>query len=253
MKTNVSLEKAKELKEKGKYEESLQLLENLLNQHRDNVSIKKALIETLFSYGGYLNDEMVLEYEKAKISFERIIEIEPNNYRAMYNLGIAHFNLEENEKALNLFKKALIYNPDYEYCYYNIGLIHESEKHFEEALECYEKALSIDENFVYAVQAKKSVRDVLDFIKREQAKVVEDKSKGNKREKDIDFKKLKSLLNVSRKVRIDMIRMILGLSENEILTLVIEWCKNYGFEIDGDFLLINKESLPLLIKEIEEK
>lgn len=36
--------------------------------------------------------------------FKRIIEIDPTNYRAHYNLGIAYFNLNEIKKAKECYE-----------------------------------------------------------------------------------------------------------------------------------------------------
>ncbi|MHA1688421.1 MAG: tetratricopeptide repeat protein [Promethearchaeota archaeon] len=164
MNVDESLEKAKSYKEEGKYEEAIGLLEQLQKNNPTNTNIHKQLIDTLFSYGNYLNDEFVLEYEKAEKIFKKILNMEPENYRALYYLGVVYFNLNENDKAMDKFQEALKIKPDYKYCYYNIGLIYESKNEYEIALEYYKKALKIDKNFVYAAQAKKIMRDLLDEL-----------------------------------------------------------------------------------------
>ncbi|MHA1803144.1 MAG: tetratricopeptide repeat protein [Promethearchaeota archaeon] len=165
MNRDENLEKAKNYKEEGRYEEAIELLEQLQKNDPADTVIYQQLIDTLFSYGNYLNDEYVLEYEKAKKVFKKILKMEPENYRALYNLGVVYFNLNENDKALDKFQQALKIKPNYKYCYYNMGLLHESLNEYEKALEYYEKALSIDKNFVYADQARKMVRDILDELK----------------------------------------------------------------------------------------
>ncbi len=160
------IEKANELKNQEKFEESLKILEELYKNFPNSEKIKKELIVTLFSYGGYLNDEYILEYEKARNIFKKTIEIDPNNYRAHYNLGIAYFNLGEMKKAKNAYKMAIKIKPDYKHCHYNIGLIYEAKGDFEQALHQYEKALKIDPNFTYALQARSQVRNLLDELKK---------------------------------------------------------------------------------------
>ncbi|MFX1411320.1 MAG: tetratricopeptide repeat protein [Promethearchaeota archaeon] len=162
---DVLIKKAKELKIQGKYHESLKILEDLYKNSPHFNRIEKVLIETLFSYGGYLNDEYVLEYKKAKEIFKRIIEIKPNNYRAHYNLGIAYFNLGKLEKAKKAYEVALKIKPEYKHCYYNMGLIYETIGDFEHALLQYEKALKIDPNFTYALQARNDIRNLIDDLK----------------------------------------------------------------------------------------
>jgi len=159
------IEKANELKNKERFEESLKILEDLYRDFPNSEDIKKELIDTLFSYGGYLNDEYILEYEKARNIFKKTIEIDPNNYRAHYNLGIAYFNLGEMKKAKNAYKMAIKIKPDYKHCHYNIGLIYETKGDFKHALNHYEKALKIDPNFTYALHARNQIRKLIDELK----------------------------------------------------------------------------------------
>ncbi|MFX0072929.1 MAG: tetratricopeptide repeat protein [Candidatus Hermodarchaeota archaeon] len=160
------IDKAIKLKKEQKYEEALEILEKLYKEDSTFKEIKNALIEVLLDYGGYLNDEWVLGYDKAIECFKKIIELDPENYRAWYNLGIAYFNLEQPKEALKSYNTALKINPDYMYCYYNVGLLYEIvEKDFEKALAYYEKALSYNENFMYAINARNDVRKKLDLLK----------------------------------------------------------------------------------------
>ena len=159
------LEKAKILRSQEKYEETLKILEHLYENNPESGEIKDILIDTLFNYGGYLNDYYTLEYEKAKQLFERITIISPKNYRAHYNLGIAYFNLGQMENAKKSFKKTLEIKPDYKYCLYNLGLLYEDMEQFEEALNLYEKALEIDSNFTYALTARSQIRKKLDDLR----------------------------------------------------------------------------------------
>lgn len=160
------LEKAKILRSQEKYEETLKILEDLYENKPESGEIKDILIDTLFNYGGYLNDYYTLEYEKAKQLFERITIISPKNYRAHYNLGIAYFNLGQMENAKKSFKKALEIKPDYKYCLYNLGLLYEDMEQYEEALNLYEKALEIDSNFTYALTARSQIRKKLDDLRQ---------------------------------------------------------------------------------------
>ncbi|TFG09135.1 MAG: tetratricopeptide repeat protein [Promethearchaeota archaeon] len=165
------IEEAIKLKKQQKFEEALELLNKIRNEDPNSEEVKKALIKILLDYGGYLNDEMVLGgYDKAIVYFKKIIDLDPNNYRAWYNLGIAYFNIDNPKLALESYKKALEINPDYMYCYYNMGLFFEVvDQDFEKALKYYEKALSYDENFMYALNARNDVRKKLDLLKMDKS------------------------------------------------------------------------------------
>ena len=163
--TKILLEEVRSLKSQEKYKEALKILEGLYENDPNSEEIKKMLINTLFDYGGYLNDYYTMEYEEAKQSFEKITILSPKNYRAYYNLGIAYFNLGQMDNAKNSFEKALTIKPDYKYCLYNLGLIYEDLEQFEEALNYYEQALKIDSNFTYATTARSQIRQKLDDLK----------------------------------------------------------------------------------------
>lgn len=160
------IEQAKVLKKQENFEEALEILDELFKKNPNSEEIKKVLIETLFDYGGYLNDYYTQKYERAIQTFKRIIDLSSNNYRAHYNLGIAYYNLGEMENAKSSFEKALKIKPDYKYCFYNLGLIYEALENYEEALENYEQALKIDPNFTYARVAQSQIRQKLDELKR---------------------------------------------------------------------------------------
>jgi len=171
------------LRNNERFVEAIEVLENSYKKHPESVNIKRNLIETLFIYGGHLNDEFNLDIEKAIGCFKRIIEIEPNNYRALYNLGIAYFNLSQMNNALEAYNKALKIKPDYKYCLYNMGLVHEATNEFKEALKYYEKALEIDPNFSYAVHARYQIRKKLDDLQRDGLEIREQKDRVQENEK----------------------------------------------------------------------
>lgn len=237
------IKKTKELTNQERFEEALEILENIFANNTNSKEVKESLLETLFSYGGYLNDEYTLQYEKAKDMFKRIIEIDPSNYRAHYNLGIANFNIDEIEKAKKCYEEAIRIKPDYKHCLYNIGLIYEREGNLQEALRYYEKALEIDPKFPYATSARSHILSNLDDLKKSS-------DISNQRR---NIERLKSLLEVSKRIRIEMIQTLLNIEKEKLFDLLIDWCKKYQFEIDGDFLNINKETLPDLFKSFDDR
>ncbi len=63
------LEKARLLKNQENFEAALEILDKLYKKYPNSEEVKKSLTETLFAYGGFLNDDYTLEYEKAKLMF----------------------------------------------------------------------------------------------------------------------------------------------------------------------------------------
>jgi len=236
------IEKAKVLVRNEEFEEAVKILEELYQQQPD-VDIKNNLMDALFAYGGYLNDYYVLEYDESINFFKRIIELDSENYRAHYNLGIAYFNLNRFEEALNSYKIALSIKPDHKHVYYNIGLLYEKTEKLDDAIEAYEKALEIDPNYIYAMHSLKVVRQNLDNYMNSKSK--------NQEIKD-NIEKLKSLLSMSKRVRFDMIQEILNVNKETLLQIIINWGKKKYCEIDGDYLIINKESLTQFLEELNQ-
>ncbi len=234
------IEQASKLKEEKKFEEALQILDQLFNLKSKSELVKQHLIETLFEYGALLNDDYEREYEKAAKIFLKTIEIDPNNYRTHYYLGLAYFNLKNFNGAKKEYEKALDLKPKDKFCYYNLGLLYEAEKNYQEAKRYFEKALEIDPQFRYAAQAYSTM------IQAIEATSCEAPSKMSIPEQ------LKSLFKVSTRVRIDTIQDLLGYEKSKLLDVLIAWCERFQFEIDGDFLKINKKKLPEFFKEFFE-
>jgi tetratricopeptide (TPR) repeat protein len=234
------IQQALGLKDKGDYEESLDLLRDLTAKTQKKKKITNILIKVLFEYGHHLTDEWILKYDKGKEIFEEIINLSPNNYRAHYNLGISLFYLRQYEKALLSFNKALKIKPDYKYCHYNIGLVYEEMNLFKKALKAYNRALKIDPNFSYAKQGKQKIERAIE------TNSLPLPPNGNKK----TIQQLKSLFRVSKKININDIKDILDSERKKLLSHLVDWAEDYGFELDGDYLILNKESLPEFLNDL---
>jgi len=86
--------KVEKLKENENFEAALEILENSHESFPNSIEVKNLLIKTLFEYGFYLSDDFNSRYEESINHFKRIIEIDPKNYRAYYNLGISYSNID---------------------------------------------------------------------------------------------------------------------------------------------------------------
>ena len=234
------IEDAKTLLKNENHEKAIDVLEDLYKKLPDP-DVKKFLIEVLFAYGSYLNDDYVLEYEKSIKYFTRILSIDPKNYKAYYNLGIAYFNLEKFDAALDNYKIALSINPKYKYCYYNIGLIYEATENFREAAKAYEKALEIDPGFIYAIHSLKSVKLMLENSKLD---------KNQPQHKSDLLKNLISLLRVTRRIRLEMLQELLNVDKETLLKIIVSWGNKNYCELDGDYLIINVETRNQFIEDL---
>ncbi|MBN1801304.1 MAG: tetratricopeptide repeat protein [Candidatus Lokiarchaeota archaeon] len=234
------VEKIKRLKNEEKFEEALQLCENLRKSQETSDQILELYIEVLFAYGHYLSEELIQEYEKAAEIYEKIHTLQPDNYKALYYRGVALFHSENYEEALKCFFKTIELKPDYEHAYYNIGLLHETRGDLDDALSFYNKTLKHDPLHLYASSGKAHVEETLRMMKL------------SRLDRPVDYKKLKSLLKASKRVEIRAIQNYLKIDEDD-LDEIIAWCEKYDFQIDGKYLEINKSRLPDLLKKLDDK
>jgi len=234
--------KVEKFKKNENFEAAIEILEKSYERFPNSAEVKKELLKILFEFGIYLSDEFNSRFEESINQFKRLIEIDQNNYRAHYNLGIAYFNIGLFEDALKAYNKALEIKPDYAYCYYNIGLIYEVRNDLKRALEYHQNALKADPQFRYALQAVKDIREQLD----EHADFEENPETLNER-----LEQLKSLFKISKRVKIDLIQEILKLSKSELIDLMITWGEKYQFVLDGEYLEINKEHLSPFLDNLD--
>jgi tetratricopeptide (TPR) repeat protein len=83
-------------------------------------------------------------YGKAIATFERALEISPNDKELWNNLGYTCFVAGYLEKAIGCFDRALAIDPNYKNAWYNKGYAYHGADLLEQAVDCYGKALAID-------------------------------------------------------------------------------------------------------------
>lgn len=65
--------------------------------------------------------------------------------------------------------------------------------------------------------------------------------------------KVKKMMSVSTRIRIDMFRDFLKLAPMEFNEKIIDWADQFGFVIDGDYLNIHQEKISDFIDELEKQ
>ena len=95
-------------------------------------------IRTLINEGNF--NEVVNKYKK-------IVEIEPDNYKAHNNLGNALKELGKLEEAATSYRKAIKIKSNYTKAYFNLGNILNDFGKFKEAISILLLALKINPNY----------------------------------------------------------------------------------------------------------
>lgn len=63
------------------------------------------------------------------------------------------------------------------------------------------------------------------------------------REKRKKNEKIKEMVEVSTRIRLDMIRDVLAMNKKTFNNKIFEWAREFGFTIGGDYLIINKNTI----------
>ncbi|MFX0057374.1 MAG: zinc ribbon domain-containing protein [Candidatus Hodarchaeota archaeon] len=108
-----------------------------------------------------------------------------------------------------------------------------------------------DKNYSYSILKKKLGKYTQDKSKNmkffnlihqaKEYKVSEQIERENEERERIE--RLKSLLQVSNRLRLDMIRIALDMEEKEFTNKVFEWADKFKFVIDGDYLIVNYDTM----------
>jgi tetratricopeptide (TPR) repeat protein len=83
-------------------------------------------------------------HDKAIEAAKKIIEFNPDDADAVYNLGYMYFMLKKYREAIQAFKRVLELRPNFEYAYANIANCYFQIKNYSQALWAYKKLLEID-------------------------------------------------------------------------------------------------------------
>lgn len=83
------------------------------------------------------------DLEKARINFDKYVDLIPNSAWAYNNRGWVYNDLKLYAEAVTNFKKAIELNPEFEAAYNNVGTALIMLKNFEEAITYYKKAITL--------------------------------------------------------------------------------------------------------------
>ncbi len=79
------------------------------------------------------------QYDKAIEAARKIIEMNPKNELAVFNLGIMFLKLQRTDEAVQAFRDALALKPDYASAQYNIGYSYSLAKRWQESVDGFRK------------------------------------------------------------------------------------------------------------------
>ncbi len=95
-------------------------------------------------------------FEKARLSFEKCIEVDQNDYASLYNI-VYCFDMEKNHELAIVFLNTYLNKTPYsEVAWHQLGRQYFVLKRYKEAITCFDYAVLIDESFIggYLEKAK---------------------------------------------------------------------------------------------------
>ena len=97
----------------------------------------------------YIEDQ---RWEDAIVELERVLDGEPENYDAYYDLGHVYFELGDYESAIDNFENVIGYeqNQNNELLYYALAQAYEANNQIDKAISNYLKAIAVNDKFTLA-------------------------------------------------------------------------------------------------------
>lgn len=141
----VYIQKATILSKGGRHLEAIQNLKIALIHSNDKVDIWSLMgMEYL-----YLDD-----FENARLSFAKCIDVDYEDYSALYNVVYCFDMEKDHEQAISFLNKYIDSNPYSEVAWHQLGRQYYVLNKFKEALTCFDYAVLIDESFIGAYLEK---------------------------------------------------------------------------------------------------
>ncbi len=125
----IAFQKAKQ------YDKAEEVLKRLIQYYPEDAVSYYSTILRMYDEAG-MND-------KAIDSARKVVELDPKNHVAVYNLGVMFQKLKRNDEAIATFQQSLTIKPDFENAWYSIGRCYSDQKKYRESIEAFKKFCEI--------------------------------------------------------------------------------------------------------------
>lgn len=99
---------------------------------------------TVICLGIMLLSSLVYAEESAVKQYQKIIETNPSDAEAYYNIGVVYYSEKKYDDSKAQFQKAIEIYPDFSEAYYSLGVVYYAEANYDKAIEAFSKAIQID-------------------------------------------------------------------------------------------------------------
>jgi len=148
----VYIQKANILSKKDKHEDAIEVLIKALDLTEDPIDLYSLIgMEYLF----------LDKFENAKEYFMKCVEVDQNDYSALYNMIYCFDFLDQNKEAIDFLNIFLDKNPYSEVAWHQLGKQYFALKEYEKALAAFDFAIISDDTFIGAYLEKGKILEKL--------------------------------------------------------------------------------------------
>jgi len=126
----------------GKYEESIQIFNSIVEKFPDAYIVYMNLGHSYFQ---------MENYDEAEKYYLQVLEREPNHVNTLIGLGNCYMNRGDTDKAMEWYNKIEFDKIEDATVLYNVGTVFYNNSKFDEALKYYKKAVEVQEDFLDAI------------------------------------------------------------------------------------------------------
>ena len=190
-------------------------------------SLKKApsvfKSEAQAAYGEGKVQELEGQYEEARDSYLKALEIDPEHRGALLALAFHHDLGGDDEEALEYYKRLASISPLDVHAVLNYGVLLEDHGHYKDAVKCYEGVLSAFPNHSRAVSYMKDAKASINMVFNDEIDRLNDKRNQMLRIPISDFELSVRARNCLSKMNIETLGDLVIRTESELLAY-----KNFG-------------------------
>jgi len=102
-------------------------------------------------------------FQEAEKCYRTILEVQPENFEAHYNLAVTLINSKKFNEGINSYQNAIKFKPDFAEAHYNLAVTLINSKKFNEGINSYQNAIKFKPDFT---KAHNNLGNVLYGLKR---------------------------------------------------------------------------------------
>jgi Tfp pilus assembly protein PilF len=100
------------------------------------------------------------DLREARELYLKVLERDPENVKALNNLGVVHMGRKERDKAIAAFSRAVVLRKDYVDPYYNLACLYAQMNEIDESLWYLKVAMEIDGDVKHWVRKDADLKNV---------------------------------------------------------------------------------------------